>query len=84
MDCINGSKINGGSCAAPMTKQEFFLIEDTGDIKHLMKKMEKRMQSAKTPDQCLLLIMEQMIESDILYLSHLEKEMEEMEEESEI
>ncbi|MCI5620365.1 MAG: magnesium transporter [Lachnospiraceae bacterium] len=69
------------SFAFYMTKQELFLIEDTGDIRRFAKKMEKRIQSTTTPDQSLLLIMELMIENDILYLSHLEKEMEDMEEE---
>lgn len=63
-----------------MTDETLFFIEESGDLKRWIEKMADKLQDFKTPDECLLQIMEQMIENDILYLSHLEKEMENMEE----
>lgn len=62
-----------------MTEQILDLIEDTGDLKKWMEKHKDRFQDLQSPDQLLLLIMDQMIENDILYLTHLEKEIEQME-----
>lgn len=62
-----------------MTEKELIFIEDTGDLKQWMEKQTDKIQEVQSPDQLLLQTMEQMIEKDILYLSHLEKEMENME-----
>lgn len=62
-----------------MTRESIYLIEDTGDIKQWIAKQAEKMRDVNTPDEILLQILEQMIENDILYLSHLEKEMEDME-----
>ena len=67
------------SCGYYLTEDTLFLIEDIGDLKRWMEKNIDRFQNLKAPDQILLQIMEQMIETDALYLYHLEKEMEEME-----
>ena len=63
-----------------LTEQTLFLIEGTGDLKHWVQKQMDRLQDVKSPEQLLLQLMELMIENDILYLSHLEKELEDMEE----
>lgn len=44
-----------------------------------MDKQADNLQDLHSPDQLLLQLMEQIIENDIYYLSHLEKEMEDME-----
>lgn len=62
-----------------MTEEELIFIEDTGDLKQWMERQTDKIQEVQSPDQLLLQTMEQMIEKDILYLSHLEKEMENME-----
>lgn len=62
-----------------MTEEELIFIEDTGDLKQWMEKQTDKIQEVQSPDLLLLQTMEQMIEKDILYLSHLEKEMENME-----
>lgn len=62
-----------------MTEEELIFIKDTGDIKAWLEKQVEKFQEVQSPDQFLLQMMEQIIEKDILYLSHLEKEMENME-----
>ena len=62
-----------------LTDKELFLIGCSGDLKHWVEKKEDQFQELKSPDKCLLQIMELMIENDILYLLHLEKEIEKME-----
>ena len=62
-----------------MTEEELIFVEDTGDLKQWMERQTDKIQEVQSPDQLLLQTMEQMIEKDILYLSHLEKEMENME-----
>lgn len=62
-----------------LTENVLYLIEETGDLKRWVEKHTDRFQNLKSPDLILLQLMEQMIEKDTLYLSHLEKEMEEME-----
>lgn len=62
-----------------MTEEELIFIEDTGDLKQWMERQTDKIQEVQSPDQLLLQTMEQMIEKDILYLSHLEKKMENME-----
>lgn len=64
------------SFAFCMTAQTLFLIEDTGSLKPWTEKLTEAHHDAQTPNQLLLQLMEQMIEDDILYLSHLEKETE--------
>ena len=62
-----------------LTDKELFLIEDSGELKHWIEKKEEQFQELKSPDQFLLKMMELMIENDLLYLLHLEKEIEKME-----
>ena len=66
-------------CGFYMTDKELFLIEESGELKHWLEKKEEQFQELKSPDQFLLKMMELMIENDLLYLLHLEKEMERME-----
>ncbi len=49
------------------------------ELKHCIEKNEEEFQELKSPDQFLLKMMELMIEYDLLYLLHLEKEIEKME-----
>ncbi len=62
-----------------MTEQAIYLVEDVGDLKRWLEKQIDRFQSAQSSNQLFLQLLEQLIENDILYLSHLEKEMENME-----
>lgn len=62
-----------------MTEEKLIFIEDTGDLKTWLEQQVEKLQEVQSPDQFLLQMMEQIIEKDILYLSHLEKEMENME-----
>lgn len=62
-----------------MTEQALYLVEDVGDLKRWLEKQIDRFQSAQSSNQLFLQLLEQLIENDILYLSHLEKEMENME-----
>ena len=62
-----------------MTEEELFLIEETGDLKRWLEKQSDRLKNLESPDQLFLQLLEQMVESDVLYLSHFEKEMENME-----
>lgn len=64
-----------------MTGETLCLIEDSGELKHWLEKQRDRFEDEKSPDQILLKMMELLVENDILYLSHFEKEMEKMEEE---
>ena len=62
-----------------MTEDHLWLVEDTGDLKHWVAKQRERMQEVRSPEQFFLQMLEQMIENDTLYFSHLEKELENME-----
>lgn len=62
-----------------MTDTSLVFVEDTGDFKRWIEKQIDRIQNVQSPDQLLLQLMEQMVENDILYLSHFEKQMENME-----
>ncbi|MGN0415493.1 MAG: CorA family divalent cation transporter [Agathobacter sp.] len=64
-----------------MTEDKLYFIEDSGELKLWLEKQKDRFENETSPDQILLKVMELMVENDILYLSHFEKEMEQMEEE---
>lgn len=64
-----------------MTGDTLNVIEDTGDVRRWIEKQTKRFESPPSAEQLLLHLMEQMVENDSLYLYHLEKEMEKMEDE---
>ncbi len=63
-----------------LTEQSLLFVEDVGDLKLWVEKRVGMFQKLSSPAQLLLLFMEQMIEDDILYLSHIETEAEKMEE----
>ena len=69
------------SCGFYLTEEKLYLIEDTGDLKRWVEKQIDRFQELQSSEQLFLELLEQLTENDILYLSHLEKEMEKMEEE---
>ena len=64
-----------------MLEDQLIFVEYTGDLKLWIKKQMSVLQALKFPDQLLLLLMEQMVEDDSYYLSHLEKGMEKLEDE---
>ena len=57
-------------------KEILYLISDTGDIRKYKSKLDE-----DKPDAVLLQLLELLIDDDILYLEHLNKKMEEMEDE---
>lgn len=63
-----------------MTGQSLLFVEDVGDLKLWVDKRIGMLQELNSPAQLLLQFMEQMIEDDVLYLSHIESETEKMEE----
>lgn len=63
-----------------LTGQSLLFVEDVGDLKLWVDKRIGMLQELNSPAQLLLLFMEQMIEDDVLYLSHIESETEKMEE----
>lgn len=62
-----------------MTKKKLVFLEDSGDLLRWIEKLEERFHNLQSPDQFLLQVMEQMIEKDVLYLSHMGEELENME-----
>ena len=62
-----------------MTEQELIFIEDTGELKPWVKSLLPKLNNASTPELLLLQFMQLAVENDILYLSHIEKELEIME-----
>lgn len=63
-----------------LTGQSLLFVENVGDLKLLVEKRISMFQELNSPSQLLLQFMEQMIEDDVLYLSHIESEIEKMEE----
>lgn len=63
-----------------MTNNTLTFIEDTGNLKQWLEKKKDLLKDLSAPDQILLQVMEMLIEEDIYYLSHFEKELEQMEE----
>ena len=64
-----------------LTGRKVFFIEDEGKLKAWIENQTEMIQEADTPKQLLLRIMEHMIEDDTLYLSHMESELDKLEEE---
>ena len=64
-----------------LTGRKVFFIEDEGKLKAWIEKQTEMIQEADTPKQLLLRIMEHMIEDDTLYFSHMESELDKLEEE---
>ena len=64
-----------------LTEKSVFFIEDEGKMKSWIEKQTEMFQEVDTPKQLLLRIMEHMIEEDTLYLSHMESELDKLEEE---
>ena len=59
-----------------LTGQSLLFVEDVGDLKSWVDKRIDMLQELNSPAQLLLQFMEQMIEDDVLYLSHIESETE--------
>lgn len=75
----NEKRIPLMTCGFYLTEKGILFIEDTGNLKQWLENHLDKLQDIQTSDQILLQILEQMIGDDILYLSHLEKELEKME-----
>ena len=55
------------------------LIENDGILRKEVQKLQSRLTEPVAPDQQLLLLLEQLMEHDILYLQHIEEELDTME-----
>ncbi len=64
-----------------LTGKKVVFIEDEGKLKAWIEKQTEMFQEVDTPKQLLLRIMEHMIEKDTLYFSHMEAELDKLEEE---
>ena len=64
-----------------LTGMKVFFIEDEGKLKAWIDKQTEMFREVDTPKQLLLRIMEHMIEEDTLYFSHMESELDKLEEE---
>lgn len=64
-----------------LTDRKVFFIEDEGKLRLWIEKQTEMFQEVDTPKQLLLRIMEHMIEEDTLYFSHMESELDKLEEE---
>ena len=64
-----------------LTGRKVFFVEDEGKLKTWIEKQAEIFQEVDTPKQLLLRIMEHMIEEDTLYFSHMEAELDKLEEE---
>lgn len=62
-----------------ITENALLFIEDSGNLQILIEKRLDMLHDLHSTDQLLLQFMEQLIEDDVLYLSHLENELEKME-----
>lgn len=63
-----------------LTGDALTLIEDSGNLKSLAEKARARHTGPLSPAQFLLFLFESMVEEDVLYLQHLEEQMDAMEE----
>lgn len=63
-----------------LTEQSLLFVEDVGDLRSWVDKRIGMLRELNSPSQLLLQFTEQMIEDDVLYLSHIESETEKMEE----
>ena len=63
-----------------LTGRKVFFVEDEGKMKTWIEKQTEMFQEVDTPKQLLLRIMEHMIEEDTLYFSHMESELDKLEE----
>ena len=64
-----------------LTGRKVLFVEDEGKLKAWIEKQTEMFRDVDTPKQLLLRIMEHMIEEDKLYFSHMESELDKLEEE---
>lgn len=62
-----------------LTNESLYLIEDTGDLKKWISKNADMIQNSEYGDHALLQVIELFLEEDIIYISHLEKQIEDLE-----
>ena len=63
-----------------LTGRKVFFVEDEGKLKAWIEKQTEMFRDVDTPKQLLLRIMDHMIEEDTLYFSHMESELDKLEE----
>ena len=63
-----------------LTENEVIFIEEEGKLKTWIEKQTEILQGVDTPKQLLLRMMEHMIEEDTLFFSHMESEVDKLEE----
>ena len=64
-----------------LTGRKVLFVEDEGKLKAWIEKQTEMFRDVDTPKQLLIRIMEHMIEEDTLYFSHMESELDKLEEE---
>ena len=64
-----------------LTGRKVLFVEDEGKLKAWIEKQTEMFRDVDTPKQLLLRIMDHMIEEDTLYFSHMESELDKLEEE---
>ena len=64
-----------------LTEKTLVLISDTGDLRRTAEKLTDRSAEAASPDGLLLDLLEYLTEGDLMYLFHIEKQLDELEEE---
>ena len=62
-----------------LTGSALYIIEDSGEYKTLMSRLVKHSAGIERPSQLLLRLLELLIENDVLYMMHIEAELERME-----
>lgn len=64
-----------------LTKSKLYLVEDEGSLKSRMAEQTEMLKDINTPSQLFFHLLEHMIDEDTLYLSHMESEIDKLEEE---
>ena len=62
-----------------LTGSALYIIEDSGEYKTLMSRLVKHSAGIERPSQLLLRLLELLTENDVLYMMHIEAELERME-----
>lgn len=66
-------------CGFYLTDKEIYLIEERGNLVSWIEDREEKFQNIKSPEQFLLRFMQLLIEDDLIFLLHIEEEIEKME-----
>ena len=77
----SGSREAQLSFGFSLTEETLILISDTGDLRRAAEKLTERSACSISPDGLLLDMLEYLTEGDLMYLFHIEKKLDELEEE---